>query len=424
MKRCALLAVLLAVVMNPAVAADITPADAFNQGASFWGSAPAHKPDLTNATAADHLSADYYGAVPTATQGIDAAGLYGGGLGDLQTPGLARNTDCMAMVSNTDTREQMACDAVKTMNMSNTGGFVFSKNDPLFVRAKTAQNAPTAILSAAGMNMTIQDISCPGGSVALPTNTVTKTCTETITSSTGTCNASREVLIDHYANFQCKQSIDPYLTADCNKTLDVAVAVTTSCVPGTWNYGGTLSDGVTLDYWCDVDPASTHVKVRFTPWGLHGVCKLGYAELPRAPFVVPIQVMPKTETGSCWIEEGNTYCDTYKVVEPAVAHYIHNWKGACTVGAAVTYQANVQQGCINGSCTYAFRSPEIGAGTSSSPSTAFPMFYDTAGLRVIYSGPRWGNIYGGSVSFPEPKKIVTPTQTWINGCTVFESAMP
>lgn len=231
MIRFLLLGFVLATMPGIVIADQVKPADAFNAGASYYSTFT--QPVIDNTTATNHLPSGYYGTTPSATNGLDAAGLYANGLGDLMTPGVQRNTDCMAMMGNPDAKEQLPCDAVKTMNLSDKSGFVFSKNDPLLKRSKDALGDPMTIINNAGMELNVKEIACTAGTGSVSTESVVKMCTELAGSSTSTCQAYQDVVIDHHSRFKCEQSVNPLEVLKCNQ--DTTVTFTYSCDSGTLN---------------------------------------------------------------------------------------------------------------------------------------------------------------------------------------------
>lgn len=433
--KLALLIIALAVSGSSIAAEGVTPAEGFNQGSEIGKKFLNNElpnmpvPGINDANAVDKLPGDYTGTVPTGATGLDAAGLYGGGIGDLMTPGLQKNSDCMAMVDNPDVKQQVPCDAIKTLNESDKGGFVFSKNDPILVRSKAIQNDPGAILDAAGMEMKVTEMACAPGTSAVPTESEIRVCNEAMVATPGSCQPFEDVQIDRFANFKCKQSQNPLEHPSCEKTMDVVVNVSQTCVPNTWVRVAGI-DGASqtsVDYYCEINQAATHLKLRFNADGLHGTCQVGYANLPKAPFVVPTQenVYWSSEPCNCtWVNDGDgnlvQICDTCSsyTVNRAVGYYISHWKGGCTVGQSVVYVANAQQGCTGGLCTYSLRFIEMGPYPGGAPNGTF---YNTDVLRVQSGGPRWGNVGNRTISGVDPQKIVSTTHSWINQCVPYEA---
>lgn len=231
--------ILVAILSGVAGANSVTPKDAFNEGADIGKKFLNNQlpmmpmPAIDNTNAVNKLPSDYTGSIPTSATGLDAVGLYGGGLGNLMTPGLQKNSDCLAMLNNPNYKLQVPCDAVKTINESDKSGFVFSKNDPIFTRSKTIQGDPITIVNAAGFEVNVTEMACAPGTGAVPTETQTKICNETMVITPGSCQPYQDVVIDHFSNFRCEQSVDPLETLTCNKNTTVTFSY--SCSSGVLN---------------------------------------------------------------------------------------------------------------------------------------------------------------------------------------------
>jgi hypothetical protein len=203
---------------------------------------------------------------------------------------------------------------------------------------------------------------------------------------------------DKYQTETCNQ----YLTAgeeSCNEILTVSITTSESCVPGTW-YGG-YSLGIPVygwvnqvDIYCDMNRSDGMLRLRFTPIGLHGVCSIGYLDVPKSPFTVADSVGWGVIGQTC---DGDGNCsDSYGPVNYELTS-IHNWKGACTVTNYIGYEPGYAQGCVGDTCNFTFRALDS----------------------------RWGNqavATGGP--FTPPKIIVTETDSWDNQCTALEARLP
>lgn len=247
----------------------------------------------------------------------------------------------------------------------------------------------------------------------LPPETRTEGCQETLEANPSTCSLTRDVQVSKDYLYKCTSSNNRTQVYPCSKTLNVIVNVNNTCAPDTWVAVPGFETYTQLEYFCELNPVNGKLKFRFTPINLHGVCQIGYAELPRAPFTVA------EATSLAYFDVCDQWgdCVSSWAVDKSVAHFIHHWKGACTVGQAVTYALG-PQGCVGGMCNYTFTVWETGAGNASFPNG---VFYGTDILRVETGGPRWGNVYTRGANMLEPKKIVTTSDAWIDQCVVLES---
>ncbi len=340
MKRWIVPVIWLALGLSNTASADVSTTDAFNQGATFWGSAPYHKPEVNSTTAVAHLPSDAPHGVPYVGGGNDPSTLYGGGVGDLTTPGYTHNTTCMFMTGNPDTREQMACDAVKSLNNSTTGGFVFSKDDPLFNVAKSAQSNPSAIVGSAGMTFNITETACDGNPAAVAdgscggppctTNTIeyppessTHGCTESMEPQAATCSLVREVEVDKDALYECTSSNTKAELYGCQKMLTVQVDVS-PCAEGTQVFEisthAEAHKNVTLRLFCSSD-GKVLVTGDFTGWCYYKYKKYthaAYLSIAPTPTVAQKGIVEYWETADyCYADDvGYAPCGPPYIVGP------------------------------------------------------------------------------------------------------------
>lgn len=408
-------AIMLVLASANAHAGDMSGADAFTAGATYGTDNASVTSGKINSTNATNLIPGYTGTAPTSADGLDATGLYGGGKNNLLVPGVDRNTTCLAMTGNADQKEQAACDAVKVMNDTNPNPYSFAKADPLLSRATSVYADPATVLADKGMSIPISETACTTEVVNIPPETRTEVCQEYLTEAPVTCSLTRVVEVDKDYLYQCTTATSKISTYPCSKTLTVTVTIDQTCVPTTWVNAGSVYAGY-VEYYCDPTRADGKIQLRFTPSGLHGVCQIGYADLPKTPFIVPTQVNPYWEYPPCC---SDCFCTQIYHTNPAIAHYVNHWKGACTVGAAVTYLANAQQGCVGDVCNYSFRVYEMGAGSTATPVADY---YNTAAYDVaVQWGPRWGNIQNNTISGPSPRRTVVTSDSWDNQCFALES---
>jgi len=369
-------------IYGGAIAADtLTTAEGFNQGSEVGQKFLNNElplmpmPAISNENAVDKLPGDYTGTVPTDATGLDAVGLYGGGLGDLMTPALQKNADCMAMVNNPDVMQQVPCDAIKTINESNNGGFVFSRNDPILVKSKMIHSDPAAILSAAGFELEVTEMACAPGTSAVPTETETRVCNEAMVATPGSCQPFQDVQIDRFANFKCKQSASPIEHPNCEKTLNVEVNITESC------------------------PANTVISGPFT-------------------------------TAVYYVPEGGTVTVELKCLSPGVFTVSHT--ASLRYGSWDSIQAaNTTKQTYVSSISHAdgwdtYQSPyftsTINCPDGASTCTWSGGFGHTLG--VVGSPASWFSPVSATLAsqtFQPSIDVVTTTQSWINQCTPYEA---
>jgi len=174
----------------------MTPAAAFEAGKAF-GLSPhgveAVMKAITGASAADN--------VPHYSTTHPNSSYYGGGVGDLLTPGNARVTECSNVVYK-DAKQQVECDAINDVakNRLRRPPLVIAPNDPILVKGAAVKANPAAIAQAFG-----------GAYGECKTTTVTKPAVY----ETEVCNEFRTL----------EENV-------CHKTLTVKVTETTSCSPG------------------------------------------------------------------------------------------------------------------------------------------------------------------------------------------------
>ena len=174
----------------------MTPSAAFEAGKAFGLSprgAQAVIEVVTGASAA--------GAVPYYGTSHAHSIHYGGGVGDLLTPGRARVSECSTVVYK-DAKKQSECDAINDLakNRLSRPPLVIAPNDPILVKGAAVKANPAAIAKAFG-----------GAYGECKSTTVTKPAAY----ETEVCNEFRTL----------EENV-------CHKTLTVKVTETTSCSPG------------------------------------------------------------------------------------------------------------------------------------------------------------------------------------------------
>lgn len=397
-------AIMLVLASSNGHAGDMAGADAFAAGATYGTDNAGVTSGKINSTNATDLIPGYTGTAPSAADGLDATGLYGGGKNNLLVPGVTRNTTCLAMTGNTDQKEQAACDAVKVMNDANPNPYSFAKADPLLSRATSVYADPVTVLTDKGMSIPISETACTTEVVNIPPETRTEVCQEYLTEAPVTCSLTRVVEVDKDYLYQCTTATSRINTYPCSKTLTVTVTIDQTCVPTTWYAAGSVYAAV-VDAYCDPTNTNT-IRLRFTPSGLSGVCLIGYADMPITPFVISTA----NEATSWWTNTCDIYgnCTNTFHVRPAITLAINHWKGACTVGSAIGYMAGTH-GCVGNTCTYYLRSWDVGWGSAIS------------GDHVTSSGPRWGHIFGTTHSFAKPNRTVNTSDSWDDQCVALEA---
>ena len=369
MKQGVLLALWLA--SGGVFGAGMTTGDAFNEGNTFGkANVGTAKAKISTSTASDANK-----GVPNYTATDPASSYYMGGTGSLTAPATAGVTGCTstAGTADPDPHTHGKCEGVRMlMNDPGKKNVMFPLNsttDPLVVKRNMVSGDAETYLGSLIVNGAYTG--CAEKTVKDPDKYQTETCNQ-------------------------------YLTAgeeSCNEILTVTVTTSESCVPGTW-YGG-YSLGIPVygwvnqvDIYCDMNRSDGMLRLRFTPIGLHGVCSIGYLDVPKSPFTVADSVGWGVIGQTC---DGDGNCsDSYGPVNYELTS-IHNWKGACTVTNYIGYEPGYAQGCVGDTCNFTFRALDS----------------------------RWGNqavATGGP--FTPPKIIVTETDSWDNQCTALEARLP
>lgn len=226
--------------------AQMTTDEAFADGLTFGKTVAPTVIHISDDVAKDRIYS-YSGEVPSSATGIDATGLHAGGSGDLGTPSVARNLNCMTMEGNPDAAEQNACNAVKTMN-DFFSPYTFGKDDPLFIREESAQADPMATLESfggAGIDLGITETGCVLMTTVIAAPLIEKVCHVYTTLVDEVCTLDRVVEVDTDYLYRCNQS-DCYIKKEvCSR----------STVFGECTYDSLPVDGglSIVDYWwCDV----------------------------------------------------------------------------------------------------------------------------------------------------------------------------
>ena len=334
--------------------ADMTPAQAFDAGKSFGQSvdgAAAVQGAISGANAAaDVPHHDTVNANST---------YYAGGDGDPRTPGGNRVTEC-ASAAYADPKQQVECNAINDLanNRAARPPLAIVPADPILVQGAAVKADPASVAGAFG-----------GAYGACKTTTVTRPAV--------------------YEEEVCNE----YKTVGeetCQKTLSVRVDVSQACTPGTWySVGSALFTEV--DAYCDPYRSDGLLALRFTPAQLSGVCRIGYADVPMAPFTITTEqeLYANYEQRCDW-----EYCYWQWTVRNGLASDVSHWKGACTVQVEIGYAAG-NHGCNDDTCSYTFKSVD----------------WRWVNVRKNTSGP-----------FAKPGIVVTETDTWDTGaCDVLEA---
>lgn len=358
-------------LVSSVTCADMTANDAFNEGNTFGkANVGTAKSKISTTTASDANT-----GVPNYTATDPASSYYMGGTGSLTAPATAGVTGCTstAGTADPDPHTHGKCEGVRMlMNDPGKKNVMFPLNsttDPLVVKRNMVSGDAETYLGS---------LIVSGGYAGCAEKTVKDP--------------------DKYQTETC----DQYLTAgeeSCNEVLTVTVTTSESCIPGTW-YGGYMM-GIApygwlnqIDIHCDMTRTDGKLRLRFTPVGLHGVCSIGYLDVPKSPFTVADSVGWGVIGQTC---DGDGNCsDSYGPVNYELTS-VHNWKGACTVTNYIGYEPGYAQGCVGDTCNFTFRALDS----------------------------RWGNqavATGGP--FTPPKTIVTETDFWDNQCMALEARLP
>jgi hypothetical protein len=361
-------------LLSSSAIADMTPTDAFKDGNAFAKSKDGigmAKSKISTAIATDATK-----GVPNYTATDPASGYYMGGVGSLTAPATAGVTNCTSTPGTTDPDGYThgKCEATR-MLMKDPG-----KKDVMFpLNKKTDPLVVTRNTVAADADTYLGTLIVGGAYSGCADKTVKDP--------------------DKFETETCNQYLAPEPNQTCNEVLTVAITVTESCVPGTW-YGAQLFGipykgwEMQIDAFCDMTRTDGKLALRFTPVGLHGICSIGYLDVPKTLFTVTDVVNYGVVKTVC-DDEG--YCaDKYGFMNDEVVA-AHNYKGSCTVKNHIGYEPGYTQGCVGGTCNYTF--------------------------RMVDS--RWLNTaVGGSGSLPEPGLIITETDNWDNQCSALDARLP
>lgn len=224
----------------------MTTDEAFADGLNYGKTVAPTVIQISDGVAKDRIYG-YKGEVPSAATGIDSAGLHGGGSGDLNTPSITRNQNCMNMVGNPDVTEQNACNAVKSMN-DFYSPYTFGKDDPLFQREESAQADPMATLESfggAGFDFGISETGCVLMTSVIAAPLIEKVCHEYATIVDEVCSLDRVVEVDTDYLYRCDQS-DCYIKKEvCSRS-----TVFGECTYNSMPVNGGLA--ISSVWWCDV----------------------------------------------------------------------------------------------------------------------------------------------------------------------------
>ncbi len=184
------------------------------------------------------------------------------------------------------------------------------------------------------------------------------------------CTVGRTVVMDKDANYQCAVSDTEVATHTCDKTLNVTVTWSSSCLPGTWIRLATISknsyDKVVLELYCDPDRQDGYHTFRTYAYGLVGACT-GWQQA-----TLPINAPGRNN----W------------------ARLSPHWDHACRTGYPAWHGAG---SCTGNTCTKHF---EWGG------SDGAVVWSFTTSANPVYT---------------KPYNYYTTTESWIDGCGVLES---
>jgi len=348
------LAMLLAFAI-PAVHAD-TPAEAFSQGRSLGATgAPVLGGQITSGAAAPD--------VPQYSTTQPQSGLFAGGSGLLVPPGAAQVGGCQTGPADPDARKQQQCDATNFLaRRSTAASFTVAPTDPLLARARPITGDPTSILGAANGTYS----ACTPRQVIAPARKQIEVCAES--------RAPEE--------------------RRCSKILSVAVAVSESCVPGTWftsTFVGAYADGwrqvgVRVHAYCQMSgTVGLYVHNESTNGGVgSAVIWVDAATGAAAPQLLP----------GFWTEDYH------------FGHWFNN----------VAYRGG---GCTDDSCAFQFEVYGESCGYLCEA-------WDGEGYCTSYSPQcsRAGTQASGWFSFPRPRLSYAVSDRWDNQCAALEARLP
>lgn len=347
---------------SAAHASGLTADEAFTEGGAFGkANIGTAKSNITTETATT--------GVPNYAASDAASSHFMAGQGSLTAPATSGVIDCTSTpgTADPDAHTHGKCESTR-MLMNDPGKknmmFPLDKNtDPLVVKRDAIKSDPDTYLGS--LNVSGAYSGCATKTVKDPDTYLTETCNQYL--------------------MEGEES--------CNERLTVTIKTTESCVPGTWYGGFRLPFPIQqVDIFCDMNRADGMIRLRFTPYELHGVCSVGYLDVPKAPFTVSDKVQygvtgHTCDTDGCRDEYGYL---NYEVVT------INHWKGSCTVKNFIGYEPGYIQGCSGDTCSYTFRAIDW----------------------------RWGNQAVATAGFTLPKISVTETDFWDNQCAALEARLP
>ena len=199
--------------------------DAFSQGGDL-GNGQTNSTFSGINTATEQTNIPSFGA-STSTQ----SGYYGGGDGNIETPGAAEISTCANAAPSSDPMANQYCNAVNFL-ATNPGvrpQMTISPNDSLMLNAKAISQNANAILQSNGISTAGTTSQCVPTTTTTPAQYTTEMCTTAQGLTTTQCVMGRVVNITDNTNYQCNQTVNAYQTQTCNKVLTVAVTALSQC---------------------------------------------------------------------------------------------------------------------------------------------------------------------------------------------------
>ena len=344
--------------------------------------------------------------------------------GPVISAGVSKVSRCSGKPSS-DPRIANQCEAILSLQElpSKKPQGLITVTDPLVVKGDAITENPETIAGA----ITGAYSACTTETVSLGKEKTTETCDEY--SATGTekcsigkkvtvdadhlfkcldsqhvqsnanCTIGRVITVDADANYQCDKNSLGHEFLNCNRTRNVNVTWSSSCVAGSWIRLATIArnswDYVYLELYCDPARNDGYQLFRTYAGGLDGAC----GDWQSA--TLPINSAPAK-----W------------------ASLAPNWDKVCWTGFPAWHGAG---SCNGNSCskTFSWGGSDPGVtGCCDSANRQVPVEYcknNEFGAALHYCPKTWGFTTSVTPAFTRPYNYPVVTQAWTNNCLALEA---